>query len=821
MAIYDLGTASLAEDGEVTGVGTTWKAPLTLIRVGATIVFKTEPVKIYTISEIISDTQINVYNPNSETVPAGTGYAILAHDGITVQGLAQDVAETLRYYQSRETEVADAVDAFNNFDSADFESKVTQVNTQHGDVVSIGAQVSADATQVTADKDAAAASANIALSAKDAAATSAQEAADYAASLDTSNLLRKDLSLSDLTDKPLARENLDVYSKLDSLSQYDAFYHGVKFDGSDTTNEMESFVQFINNIPNPDGTPIGVVFRPGIVNFSRTAWFTRPVSIICEKTVFKYSGDGNAFILGPDGLSGDYSVNGVTPYHKEYGFYFGTFEGGTTGGSAIHFSNWVPDCRVFGVSFRYFGGNGSHCVTADYNNWLTTVAQCVFWGHNDSVDDVSNVRNFVRTRGFKYLEDNSTKVSDLWSTRLHAIDNRLFGVGYRHAGNGYLISGWKSRVSGGSSEGLFSDIIISAGCNDVEISNFYVEKGFASTSPSIPVNVIVNSYDGDPHVQDSFLADGGAGNVSNAATRFVKRTSITNSYFNMHNNEHDSRFMVNSNPLYVSDLFVDNCSFVHSYHELFNVAEVTGNTGWKIGSLSFDGSPELTSRLLEPSYASIYKTSYDKDGAKNLIKNPIANSIVSGYEGALPVSTNFGTTGISMQSDGSGGAYRLTKRNTTNSDSGSVTFERLRLDNQSAVFDLSCSSAGNGNYLHLNLSTNESPFDIQGTDCCLSFYAKAYNEAYGSVNVGGFIRTKSGSYASQSVNTVSVPVGDQWFKYFLYFKNPQLQHNSTASYDESCDLTISLPASSRFYIEIASPCLNYGSYSKPLQSLSK
>lgn len=105
MAIYDLGTASLAANGEITGVGTTWKAPLTLIRVGATIIFKTSPLKIYTISEIISDTQINVYNPNSETVPAGTGYAILAHDGITVQGLAQDVAETLRYYQSKETSI--------------------------------------------------------------------------------------------------------------------------------------------------------------------------------------------------------------------------------------------------------------------------------------------------------------------------------------------------------------------------------------------------------------------------------------------------------------------------------------------------------------------------------------------------------------------------------------------------------------------------------------------------------------------------------------------------------------------------------------------
>ncbi|WP_252351228.1 hypothetical protein, partial [Escherichia coli] len=53
------------------------------------------------------------------------------------------------------------------------------------------------------------------LSAKDAAETSAQEAADHAASLDASNLIRKDLNFSDVSDKSLARENLEVYSKSD------------------------------------------------------------------------------------------------------------------------------------------------------------------------------------------------------------------------------------------------------------------------------------------------------------------------------------------------------------------------------------------------------------------------------------------------------------------------------------------------------------------------------------------------------------------------------------------------------------------------------
>ena len=150
MAIYDLGTASLSANGKVTGVGTTWKAPLTLIRVGATIIFKTNPLKIYTISEIISDTQINVYNPNSETVPAGTGYAILAHDGITVQGLAQDVAETLRYYQSKETSIESLLQFIgqDSFDWPRFEKLANQSVT--GAAESLASQIAAAESAATA-----------------------------------------------------------------------------------------------------------------------------------------------------------------------------------------------------------------------------------------------------------------------------------------------------------------------------------------------------------------------------------------------------------------------------------------------------------------------------------------------------------------------------------------------------------------------------------------------------------------------------------------------------------------------------------------------
>lgn len=314
MAIYDTGTASLSANGQVTGVGTQWTMPLTLIRAGATLVFKTEPVQIYTISEITSDTSLSVYNPKGETVAAGTGYAILAHDGISVQGLAQDVAETLRYYQSRETEVADAVDAFNNFDSADFELKVAQVDTQHGDVVSIGAQVSSDASQVSSDKDSAAASALSASRDKDAAAISAQQAADYASSLDTQNLLKKDLSLSDLTDKPLARQNLDVYSKSESLGIFGSspYFYGAVGDGvTDDTLALQAYIDATSGDIDLSGGTYLVSKNPSLAttypteaDFSNGGYnFSPCLAIVNKNNVKIYNGTLLVKTHGLDALS--------------------------------------------------------------------------------------------------------------------------------------------------------------------------------------------------------------------------------------------------------------------------------------------------------------------------------------------------------------------------------------------------------------------------------------------------------------------------------------------------------------------------------------
>lgn len=126
MAIYRTGQASMDAQGYITGYDTKWREQLTLIRPGATIVFLTQPLQIAVITEVINDTSIRAITTGGAVV-ARSNYAILLHDSITVDGLAQDVAETLRYYQSKETIIEEAIDFFKDFDLKALQDLVNQI----------------------------------------------------------------------------------------------------------------------------------------------------------------------------------------------------------------------------------------------------------------------------------------------------------------------------------------------------------------------------------------------------------------------------------------------------------------------------------------------------------------------------------------------------------------------------------------------------------------------------------------------------------------------------------------------------------------------
>lgn len=126
MAIYRTGQASMDAQGYITGYDTKWREQLTLIRPGATIFFIDAPFQAAVISEVISDTQIRAITTGGAEI-GRSNYIILLHDSITVDGLAQDVAETLRYYQSKETKIEEAIEFFKNFDLKHLEDLANQV----------------------------------------------------------------------------------------------------------------------------------------------------------------------------------------------------------------------------------------------------------------------------------------------------------------------------------------------------------------------------------------------------------------------------------------------------------------------------------------------------------------------------------------------------------------------------------------------------------------------------------------------------------------------------------------------------------------------
>lgn len=126
MAIYRTGQASMDAQGYITGYETKWREQLTLIRPGATIFFIDAPFQAAVISEVISDTQIRAITTGGAEI-GRSNYIILLHDSITVDGLAQDVAETLRYYQSKETQIEEAIEFFKNFDLKQLQDLANQV----------------------------------------------------------------------------------------------------------------------------------------------------------------------------------------------------------------------------------------------------------------------------------------------------------------------------------------------------------------------------------------------------------------------------------------------------------------------------------------------------------------------------------------------------------------------------------------------------------------------------------------------------------------------------------------------------------------------
>ncbi|MFG0898772.1 phage tail protein [Enterobacter cloacae complex sp. FYR_6] len=106
--IYTTGTIAISRN-TLTGTGTNFTAAGSLIRNGCTVIAMTSPVQVFQITTIGSATSLTVTPAANPTIPAGTKYAILLSDSLSVDGLAQDIAETFTMYQRYMSGFADVM----------------------------------------------------------------------------------------------------------------------------------------------------------------------------------------------------------------------------------------------------------------------------------------------------------------------------------------------------------------------------------------------------------------------------------------------------------------------------------------------------------------------------------------------------------------------------------------------------------------------------------------------------------------------------------------------------------------------------------------
>ena len=176
--IYTTGTIAISGN-TVTGTGTNFSAPLSLIRVGCTLIAIENPVQIFTITEIKSGTELSVTPAANPAIPAGTKFSILLSDSISVDGLAQDVAETLRYYQGKETEIAAAVEWWKDFGGdGQMDQLLANIRAETAQSTANAQKTEADKKTTEGYKNAAATSATAAKSSQDAAKASETSASN-------------------------------------------------------------------------------------------------------------------------------------------------------------------------------------------------------------------------------------------------------------------------------------------------------------------------------------------------------------------------------------------------------------------------------------------------------------------------------------------------------------------------------------------------------------------------------------------------------------------------------------------------------------------
>lgn len=106
--IYSTGTITVSGN-TITGTGTNFQAAGALIRTGCTLLTLSNPMQAFQITAINSATSLTVTPAASPALAAGTKYAILVTDSLSVDGLANNVAYSLDLFNKNMGGFADVM----------------------------------------------------------------------------------------------------------------------------------------------------------------------------------------------------------------------------------------------------------------------------------------------------------------------------------------------------------------------------------------------------------------------------------------------------------------------------------------------------------------------------------------------------------------------------------------------------------------------------------------------------------------------------------------------------------------------------------------
>ena len=188
--LYNTGTIAI-NGNTATGTGTNWTAPASQVRAGQTIIVMSNPVQLFQISSVNSDTSMKV-TPAASPALSGQKYAILVSDIISVDGLAQAMSQLIKEYDEN-------IGAWETFATTSANQSITvTINGTAVTIPSIGKLAQEGFVQlsssVTSDSESQAATPKAVKIAMD----------------NGSARLAKDRNLSDLPNTALARQNLEL-----------------------------------------------------------------------------------------------------------------------------------------------------------------------------------------------------------------------------------------------------------------------------------------------------------------------------------------------------------------------------------------------------------------------------------------------------------------------------------------------------------------------------------------------------------------------------------------------------------------------------------